>query len=311
MPAPKRGLPPQRRMRHDRHFVEELAQRMGEGIGRMIPISKITSNQDQPRSALGSIEDLVSSIKTHGVLEPLLIRKRPDDTGTYELISGERRFHAALEAGLSELPCIVLDVSDQHALEIALIENLQRKDLAPFEEAEGFQTLIDKYGYNHQQVATAVGRSRVTVTETLQLLTLPPEIRDACRHADITAKGLLLEIAKAGDTDAMLRLIDAIAMQGLDRAQLRQLRKQLSKNPTHTANAEPAATNGQDNHADPRAPRVKPFIIRYRHPDKRFSISLRFRTESEQPPEPAQIISALEELIADLRRQQSNDSSES
>jgi len=306
--VPKRGLPPQRRMRHDRHFVEELAQRMGEGIGRMIPIASITSNQDQPRSALGAIDDLVASIRTHGILEPLLIRKRPDDPGCYELISGERRFHAALEVGLTEVPCIELDVSNQHALEIALIENLQRKDLGPLEEAEGFQTLIDKYGYTHQQVAKAVGRSRVTVTETLQLLSLPQEVRDACRHADITAKGVLLEIAKAPDRASMLRLIERYTAEGLDRSDLRALRKHLaSGKDSDAAPGGPTGSGDEDagvkGHGGPT--RSKPFVIRYRHPDKRFSISLRFRTESEDPPGPGQIISALEELIADIRRQES------
>ena len=191
----KAGLPPNRRMRHDRHFVDELAQRMGEGIGRMVRITAITANQDQPRSSLGDLEDLQSSINTHGVLEPLLVR--PLDDGRYELVSGERRFHAAMAVGLAEVPCIELRVTDQQALEIALIENLQRKDLTAFEEADGYKTLIAKYDYTHEQVAQAVGRSRVTVTETLRLLQIPDSIRDLCRHADITAKGILLEIAKA------------------------------------------------------------------------------------------------------------------
>ena len=115
--APKRGLPEKRRMRHDRHYVDELTQRMGEGIGRMVRLNLITSNQDQPRSSLGDLSDLVSSIENHGVLEPLLVRKR--EGGKYELVSGERRFHAAMKAGLDEVPCIELEVSDEHALEIA------------------------------------------------------------------------------------------------------------------------------------------------------------------------------------------------
>ena len=94
---PKAGLPPKRRMRHDRHFVDELAQRMREGIGRMVRITAITSNQDQPRTSLGDLADLKASIATHGVLEPLLIRRLPDRG--YELISGERRFQAAMAVG--------------------------------------------------------------------------------------------------------------------------------------------------------------------------------------------------------------------
>ena len=95
---PKTGLPPHRRMRHDRHFVDELAQRMGEGIGRMVRITAITANQDQPRSSLGALDDLKSSIDSHGVLEPLLVRQI--ENGRYELVSGERRFHAAMAVGL-------------------------------------------------------------------------------------------------------------------------------------------------------------------------------------------------------------------
>ena len=173
---PKPGLPPDRRMRHDRHFVDELAQRMGEGIGRMIRITAITANQDQPRTNLGDLADLKASIETHGVLEPLLVRRLPERG--YELVSGERRFHAAMAVGLSEVPCIELTVNDQQALEIALIENLQRKDLNAFEEAEGFMTLVEKYDYTHEQVAEALGRSRVTVTETLRLLAIPAELRE-------------------------------------------------------------------------------------------------------------------------------------
>jgi len=110
---PKAGLPPHRRMRHDRHFVDELAERMGEGIGRMIRITAITSNQDQPRSNLGQLDDLQSSIDVHGILEPLLVRRI--DGGRVELVSGERRFHAAMALGLTEVPCIELDVNDQQA----------------------------------------------------------------------------------------------------------------------------------------------------------------------------------------------------
>ena len=101
---PKAGLPAHRRMRHDRHFVDELSQRMGEGIGRMFRITAITANQDQPRSTLGDLSDLMASIQKHGVLEPLLVRRLPagGSTPMYQLIAGERRFHAAIEAGLVE-----------------------------------------------------------------------------------------------------------------------------------------------------------------------------------------------------------------
>jgi len=294
---PKAGLPPNRRMRHDRHFVDELAQRMGEGIGRMVRITAITANQDQPRSNLGDLDDLQSSIDTHGVLEPLLVR--PLNGGRYQLVSGERRFHAAMAVGLAEVPCIELRVSDQQALEIALIENLQRKDLTAFEEADGYRTLIAKYEYTHEQVANAIGRSRVTVTETLRLLKIPESIRDLCRHADITAKGILLEIAKSSDIETMARLIQEIVEHRLDRAAIRQRRAQLDH-------------EGTEENPDPSKVHVrKPFMVRFRHPDRAFSLSLSFRTETE--PEPRQVIEALREVIRQLevrhhKRQASIDS---
>jgi len=282
------GLPPKKRMRHDRHFVDELATRMGEGIGRMFRITAITANQDQPRSSLGDLSDLMASIQKHGVLEPLLVRRRGD--GLYQLVAGERRFHAAMQLGLSEVPCIEVTVSDEQALEIALVENLQRQDLSAFEEAEGFQTLVTKYSYTHDKVAEAVGRSRVTVTETLKLLELPEGVREACRHADISAKGILLEIAKARSTAAMLRLVDEIAAHQLDRDAVRDRRRQLA----HGSDDEP----GEDA-AAPAAARTRPYTVKFRSPDRVVSLSLSFRT-TEQPKR-EEVIRALETILDELR----------
>jgi ParB family chromosome partitioning protein len=269
-------------MRHDRHYVDELAHRMGEGIGRMIRVTSITSNLDQPRTNLGDLGDLVASIERYGVLEPLLVRKT---NGGYQLVSGERRLHAAMHAGLTELPCIELAVTDQHALEIALIENLQRKDLNAFEEAEGFVTLVDKYHYTHDQVAEAVGRSRVTITETLKLLAIPAALREACRHADIRAKGILLEIAKAGSRANMERLIQEIIDHRLDRDAIRDRRKQLASG---RGGPDPSALETQ-----------RPYVLRFKNDDRTFSMSLSFRTERE--PDPEQVIRALEKVIQELR----------
>lgn len=276
----KTGLPEKRRMRHDRHFVDELSQRMGEGIGRMVRVTSITSNQDQPRTNLGNLKDLIASIEKHGVLEPLLVRRR---NGRYELISGERRFHAAMQVGLTEVPCIELDVTDDRALEIALVENLQRRDLTPFEEAEGLCTLIEKYGYTHDEVAAAVGRSRVTVTESINLLKIPADVRDACRHADIRAKGVLLEVAKARRPELMLRLIQEISEHQLDREAVRARRRQLT-----------AQTEEQTIPDPPR-----PFRFRFRATGRPFSVSVSFRTERE--PDPNEVIAALEAVLAELR----------
>jgi ParB family chromosome partitioning protein len=135
----RRGLPESSRMRHDAHFVDQLTRADELPIGRRIAIHLLEANPDQPRNALGDLDGLRASILDKGILEPILVRARDD--GRFTIISGERRFRAALEAGLEEVPCIEMTVSDEELLEIALIENLQRKDLTPIEEAEGYAAL--------------------------------------------------------------------------------------------------------------------------------------------------------------------------
>ncbi|RMG49178.1 MAG: ParB/RepB/Spo0J family partition protein, partial [Acidobacteria bacterium] len=170
-------------MRHDVHFVEQLASRAGAPVGRLIPIDRLELGPHQPRIDMGDLSDLVASIKEKGVLEPLLVR--PVAFGRYQIISGERRYRAAQQVGLGEVPCIELDVDDATAAEIALIENLQRKDLTPFEEADGLKRLAEQFGYTHEEIARRIGKSRTSVTETLTIASLPEEIREECRRADI------------------------------------------------------------------------------------------------------------------------------
>ena len=132
------------RMRHDSHFVESLSERFGASLGRWIPIEEIETNPDQPRANVGDLKELAKSIEAKGVLEPLLVRPMGD--GHYRIIAGERRFRAAMEAGLAEVPCIEFDVPENEVVEIALIENLHRRDLHPFEEAEGYSSLASRHG---------------------------------------------------------------------------------------------------------------------------------------------------------------------
>jgi ParB family chromosome partitioning protein len=219
----RRGLPAEARMRHDSHFVESLAERFGESLGRYIQIEDIETNPDQPRTTVGDLSELKESIAAKGVLEPLLVR--PVAGGRYRIIAGERRFRAAMEAGLAEVPCIELDVSESEVLEIALIENLHRKDLHPFEEAEGFAGLTERHGYTQQQIASAIGKSRVSVTEAMSLLDIPEELRDECRRADIGAKSVLLEIARLKDLGKMREAVEAIA-RGSTRDELRARKRE-------------------------------------------------------------------------------------
>ena len=227
----RRGLPETSRMRHDSHFVEQLVRADELPVGRRIPIHLIEANPDQPRTAMGDLSDLTKSIVDKGVLEPILVRPRGD--GRFTIISGERRFRASLDAGLSEIPCIEMDVPDNELLEIALVENLQRKDLSPFEEAEGYKALQERHGYTHEQIADAVGKSRVTITEALSISRLPDRVQAECRRADIGSRSFLLELGRLKDEDLMLAAVLAMASgETLSRDVLREVKKDARRGAT-------------------------------------------------------------------------------
>ncbi len=288
----RKGLPEFRKMRHDRHFVDELANNAITAVGFMIPVGQIETNREQPRSNLGDLAELTASIRARGVLQPLLVRIIPG-TKKYQLIAGERRFHAAVEAGLEEVPCVEMAATDQEALELALIENLQRKDLSPFEEAEGYRTLVEKYRYTHEQVATAIGKSRTTVTESLKLLAIPPAIQDLCRHADITAKSVLLLIARASTIDEMERLVQEIAEENLDReaARASALHGRPGQSPDRLDSSDDDSTAGQG--------RFRPLQIRLRTtPNSPVRLSLTIRQPGISRDE---VIASLEAFLAQLR----------
>lgn len=220
----RRGLPETSRMRHDSHFVEQLVRADELPVGRRIPIHLIEANPNQPRSSMGDLAELTKSITDKGVLEPILVR--PRDDGRFTIISGERRFRASLDAGLTEIPCIEMDVPDNELLEIALIENLQRKDLSPFEEADGYRALQDRHAYTHEQIADAVGKSRVTITEALAIGRLPGSVREECRRADIQSRSFLLELGRLKDEDLMLAMVASMARgDSLTRDSLREAKK--------------------------------------------------------------------------------------
>jgi len=236
----QRGLPATARMRHDNHFVEQLASRQVEAVGRQVGIDELVPNPAQPRQSMGDLEELVASIRNVGVLEPLLVRHADDG---FQIISGERRYRAAKVAGLEQVPCIVLDVDDSEVLEIALIENLQRKDLSPFEESEGLKALVERFGYTHEEVARRIGRSRTSVTETLSLATIPASIRQRLEGAGIATKSILLEIARKDSETEQEELADLIIKEGLTRDDLRVLRRSESQEGEQEGAAAPAETS--------------------------------------------------------------------
>ncbi|MFQ5926611.1 MAG: ParB/RepB/Spo0J family partition protein [Terriglobia bacterium] len=245
------GLPPTVRMRHDYHYVESISQLTGAAIGKMIAIDRLRSNPNQPRKELGDLRDLTHSIREKGVLEPLLVRFDLEDD-MYTIISGERRFRAAKAAGLQEVPCIEKDADQAEALELALIENLQRKDLNPFEEAEGLARLADEFDYTHEEIARRVGKSRATVSETLSLCAVPATVRKLCAECGISSKSLLLQVAREGNEHKMVALAKRLA-SGMTREEARAERR------------------------PEKGPRLKPFVYSYRAPDGGFELRLRFR----------------------------------
>jgi len=262
-------------MRHDTHFVDQLVRPSGEAIGRLIPAEDIQPNPRQPRRSLGDLSELVASIREKGILEPLLVRKVG---GHYEIIAGERRYRAALEVGLEELPCIIRETSDAEMMELALIENLQRKDLSPFEEADGLQILADQYGYTHGAMAEKIGKSRTSITETLSLATMPEAVREQCRRADIQSKSTLLQIVRQGSEAKMSALLQQLGGgEGATRAEARRL-------------ARPAS---EKNRGRPRN-----FVFKYAPRQKAFSLSLQFK-KAQVPRE--EVIATLESILEELR----------
>ncbi len=267
----QKGLPTSRKMRHDFHFVENLTARKNDTIGRLIPIDQIDLNPSQPREQVGDLTDLVSSIKEKGVLEPVLVSPR---SGRFQIIAGERRYRASLKAGLSQLPCIEVDADEKGILEISLIENLQRKDLTAFEEAEGIRRLCDRFGYTHEQVAKKLGRARTSITESFSLLTLPIKIRSRCEKAGVTAKSMLLQIAREKSEKAMEELVDKILSSGMSREDVRRTRR-----------------------GERGSGRPKNYIFKFRPPDKRFTFHLAFRKPEVEKKE---ILAVLRDLISQI-----------
>jgi ParB family transcriptional regulator, chromosome partitioning protein len=272
--VPKRGLPETVRMRHDEHYVEALASSAGSPIGRMIPIDQIDPNPNQPRQVMGDLSELMASIAEKGIIEPIIVRQR----GTrFQIIAGERRYQAAIQVGLREIPIVIREVDDNEIIEIALVENLQRKDLTAFEEAEALHSLSTRCNYTHEDMARRLGKSRTSITESLSLNGMPEEVKNLCRLADIHSKSLLLQIVRQGDPEKMTALVEKIARDG--GATREAVRKETAK---------------------PKPGRPKAYVFSYKAPTKAFKLQLRFTKARVDRDE---VISALENIIAELRSQ--------
>lgn len=271
------GLPITLKMRHDAHYVEALTTYSGAAIGRMIPIDKVRPNPDQPRKTLGDLRELTDSIREKGVLEPLLVRAHPRED-VYDIISGERRYHAARAAGLREVPCIEKRADDAETLEIGLIENLQRKDLTPFEEADGLARLGEQFDYTHEDIARKIGRSRSSVTEMLSIRNIPAPVRKYCLEKGILSKSLLLQVARQPNDKKMIEMARRIVQGGLTRDQARQERRD-------------EKTSG---------PRPQPFIFQFKPEGEAFNLRLQFRKSQVSREE---LISTLRSILDALQHE--------
>ena len=259
-------------MRHDEHYVEALAASAGTPVGRMVGIDLIDPNPHQPRQVMGDLSELIASISEKGIIEPLVVRQRGE---RYQIIAGERRYQASVQAGMRELPVVIREVDDTEVIELALIENLQRKDLTPFEESEALHGLAERCGYTHEDLARRLGKSRTSVTESLSLQGMPDEVRNLCRLADISAKSLLLQVVRQETPEKMTALIEKIASgSGPTRQQLR------------------------DATAKPKAGRPKHYVFAFRPPTKQFNLKLSFAKARVNRDE---IIDALETIVRELR----------
>ena len=195
-------------MRHDSHYVDEISA-ASRAIGKTIPIDSIHPNPEQPRTEFGDLSELTASIKEKGVLEPLLV-VRGEERGKYMIIAGERRWRSSKLAGLKEVPCIEMELDEKGVAEIALIENLQRKDLTVWEEADGLAALSEKFGYTQGDIAQKISKSRSTVTELMAIAGLPPEIRKKCHEHKLNSKSALLAVARQFDEAAMHAYFDTL-----------------------------------------------------------------------------------------------------
>ncbi len=271
--AKKTGLPNDITMRHDNHYVDLIEEKIYGPRIRMISINKIDPSPHQARTELGNIQELMASIKEKGILQPIIVREKND---RYEIIAGERRCIAAKNVGLKDVPCIEMNVEDNEAMELALIENLQRKDLSVFEEADGLNALAEMYGYSHKQISEKIGKARSTITEIISISKIPKEIRDLCGEFSIKSRGTIIEIAKQENKDNMYILITEVKKRELKREDTRDLSKMMK---------------GKEK-------KINKYVYKYEEKDHSFKLKIEFKQQRITQDE---IVQILEKLIKKLK----------
>jgi ParB family chromosome partitioning protein len=234
----------------------------------------IDPNPNQPRQVMGDLSELMASIAEKGIIEPIVVRQRGH---RFQIVAGERRYQAAVQIGLRDIPVVIREVDDDEVIEIALIENLQRKDLTPFEESEAMHHLATRSNYTHEDLARRLGKSRTAITESLSLNNMPEEVKNLCRLADINSKSLLLQIVRQGDTQKMIALIEKISRDGGTTREA--IRKETAR---------------------PKPGRPKAYVFSYKAPTKAFRLQLRFAKSRVDRDE---VIEALQAIIKELKSQ--------
>jgi len=275
MPKPRaslKGLGARLQAEAATEVVEHPLDAFGQETHQVIHIhlDAITPNPEQPRKhfAPAALEELAQSIRDHGILQPVIVKRRPGEG--YLLVAGERRLRAARIAGLRKLPALVTEGDE---LELGIVENLQREDLRPIEEAEGLHALSGRFGYTQEQLAGVIGKSRVSVAESLSLLSLPDEMREECRTSDIASKSQLLQVVRERDAEKRAALWAAIKAGGLTVREARGRRKKA-----------------------PGRGRPKSFTQTFRIEEPAASVTVKFRAASVPPEQVAAVLRlALEE----------------
>nr|WP_294667843.1 ParB/RepB/Spo0J family partition protein [uncultured Ruminococcus sp.] len=217
----------------DTIFAENETEDSNSSV--MLKISEIEPNRSQPRKDFdeNSLSDLAQSISQHGLLQPLLVRPLP--IGGYQIVAGERRYRACRMAGLTEVPVTIRELSDTETMELALIENLQREDLSPIEEALGYKALIDEHGFSQEEVATSVGKSRSAIANSLRILKLPDSVLEYVKQDKISA-GHARALLMLDSEEDMLELAELIYKKDLS---VRQAEKLAKKKPEVEEDTQP------------------------------------------------------------------------
>lgn len=201
------------------------AESAGRRSDLRVPIERLVANPNQPRRHFDAeaLKALAASIRQKGVLQPLIVRPRPDHEGDFEIVAGERRWRASQMAGLHDLPVLVRDFDDREVLEIAIIENIQRADLNAIEEAEGYRQLMDKFGHTQERIADALSRSRSHIANLLRLLSLPEEVKNMVRTGHLSPGHARAVIT----SENPMKLAQAAVARGLSVREIERLARQI------------------------------------------------------------------------------------